>query len=58
VGFASFTILVWDHVITFSDEVSSCAAVICAMTDFLTGGAYMEREEGPQYAFTITPYFF
>lgn len=56
-GFASFTILVWDHVLTFSDEVITLGGnASVALTEVLAGGVHLERKERPQYAFTVLPF--
>lgn len=48
-GFISFMILVWDHIITFGDEVCPCSQANRVKADKQRnplGRVYMERKEG------------
>lgn len=46
-GFASFTILIWDHIDTFTAEVSSSVCVFfdLALRLIYVGGIYLEWQE-------------
>lgn len=47
IGFASFTILIWDHINTFTAEVSSLICVLfdSTLTLLYVGGIYLKWQE-------------
>ena len=48
-GFVAFTILVWEHMITFNDEVSFPYSQYDILLKRAAGTIYMERSQRPAY---------
>lgn len=48
-GIVSFSILIWDHMITFGDEVRlhSCLTFLVPNLIVPIGAIYLERQQGP-----------